>query len=208
MRTVLIVVSVLGLGRVAAANTRTCDRSFIALRGARDVTMAGDTRDLDRVRKAVAPGDRAVWTRTEACKEYLVRDAAIIDQIDREWQAANALSDQLTKLGEQQDKLGDKQGKLGEQEGTLGEREGQLAEQSANASDDEREAIQHEMEQLEAAMRVIEVQIHAFDKPMCALDRQMQALEAKEAAASNQAEEATYAVLAKAIAKGIARPFP
>lgn len=208
MRAALILASLLGLVTPAAAQPRTCVSSFIVLRGSRGATMSGDSSDLDRVRKAVAPGERAAWTRTTACKEYLVRDTAVIDEIERAWKPANALSEQMGKLGAEEGKLGEQQGKIGEKEGKLGEQQAQLGFRLVNASDAQRVAINREMRGIDAKIKILDGIMRTFDAPMRALDRQIQELSPKQEAAVKQAQAATDAVLARAIASGVAKPFP
>lgn len=208
MRAVLILASVLALAAPAAAQPRTCSASFIVLRGPKGVMMSGDTADVDRVRKAVAPADHAVWTRTAACKEYLVRDAAVIDEIERIWKPVNALGEQLGQLGAQEGKLGEQQGKLGEKQGKLGARQGELGARLADATEAQRAVIERKMRDLDARMAVLDSIMRTFDPPMRELDREIHELEKKEEAAEKQAEAATDATLARAIASGVAKPFP
>jgi len=208
MRAALILASLLGLvTTTAAAQPRSCERSFIILRGSQ-VMMSGEVADVERVRKAVPPGEPAVWTRTTACKEYLVRDTAVIDEVQRAWKPVNELSTQLGKLGAQEGKLGEQQGKLGEKQGKLGEKEGELGARLSNASDAERAVIERKMRDLDARMQVLDSIMRTFDAPMRILDREINELEKKEEVAEKQAEATTDAVLARAIASGVAKPFP
>jgi septal ring factor EnvC (AmiA/AmiB activator) len=208
MRIALIVASILGLAHAAAADPRTCQTSFIVVSDAHDVLMSGDSDDVDRVRKALPAHERAVWTRTADCKEYVVRDGGVVDEIQRDWKPTNALAEQLGKLGDQQGKLGEQMGKLGEKEGKLGERVGELALRSVNATEAQRPAIEREMRDLEGQMRDIEKQMKVFEKPMKELEKPMREIERKLKPLAKQAEADTYAVLARAIASGTAKPFP
>jgi len=208
MRVALILASLLGLATPAAAQPRTCESSFIVLRGSRGATMSGDTADLDRVRKAVASGERAAWTRTTACKEYLVRDTAVIDEIERAWKSANALSEQMGKLGAEEGKLGQQQGKIGEKEGKLGEQQADLGMRLINATDAQRVAIDREMRGIDARIKALDSIMRTFDKPMRELDRQIRELSPTQEAAVKQAQAATEATFARAIANGVAKLFP
>jgi len=178
MRAALILAVLFGLvTTAAAAQPRTCEPSFILLRGSNVVMMSGDTADVERVRKAVAPGERAVWMRTAACKELLIRDAAVIDEIERAWKPVNEVGTQLGKLGAEQGKLGEQQGKLGEKQGKLGAKQGELGARLGNATEAERAVIERKMRDLDARMQVLDSIMRTFDAPMRALDREINELE-------------------------------
>ena len=115
--------------------------------------MSGDSGDLERVRKSIKPRERALWARTADGHEYIVRDAAVLDELERIWQRANDLAEALGKLGDEQGKLGDQLGKIGEQQGKLGDRMGQLGEKLASASEAQQAAIEREMRKIETSMR-------------------------------------------------------
>lgn len=192
----------------AAAKPRTRDTSFIYIRGSSsNVLMSGDLDDLERVRKSLKPRERALWARTADGKEYIVRDAATLDELERIWKPATELADQLGKLGEEQGKYGDELGKLGEQQGRLGERQAQLGLKLVNASDAQRAAIDREMQEIDGKMRDLNKQMRVFEKPMRKLDKQMQEIQPKHEAASKQAEAGTAALLSRAIGSGLAKPF-
>jgi len=204
----LACVLVAALLQSAFAGERT---SFIYQRAnTDDLFMHGDLSDLERVRKALKPRDRVLWTRTESRKEYLIRDPATLDAFEKAWAPAEVLSRQLGELGKQQGKLGEQQGKLGEQQGKLGERQGKLEQKLESLDSDDtvrRAPIEREMRELEAKMAELEKQMRVFEKPMRELEKQMRALEPKHDAAAKQAQAATDALVARAIASGVAKPF-
>lgn len=182
--------------------------SFIYVRGGNDsVLMSGDTDDLERVRKALEPQDRALWARTADRKEYIVRDSATLDELEATWKTANELSERLGTLGKEQGKYGEQLGKLGEQVGKLGLRQGQLGLQLVNATDAQRAAIEREMRELDGKMQELQKQMKVFEKPMRKLENQMRDIQPKQNAAVKQAETATDALLSRAIASGVAKPF-
>ena len=197
----LACVLVAALLQSAFAGERT---SFIYQRAnTDDLFMHGDLSDLERVRKALKPRDRVLWTRTESRKEFLIRDAATLDAFEKAWAPAEVLSRQLGELGKQQ-------GKLGEQQGMLGERQGKLEQKLESLDSDDtvrRAPIEREMRELEAKMAELEKQMRVFEKPMRELEKQMRALEPKHDAAAKQAQAATDALVARAIASGVAKPF-
>lgn len=182
--------------------------SFIYIRGANTATlMSGSYDDVARVRKALKPGERALWTRMADGKEYLVRDTATLDELERIWKTATELAEQLGKLGEEQGKYGEQVGKLGEQVGKLGLQQARLGLKLANATDAEHAAIEREMREVDGKMNELNKQMETFEKPMRKLDKQMQEIQPKHDAASKQAEAATATLLSRAISSGIAKPF-
>jgi len=105
-------------------------------------------------------------------QEYLVRDAAVIDEIEHIW------------------------------------KQGELGARLADATEAQRAVIERKMRDLDARMAVLDSIMRTFDPPMRELDRDIHELEKKEEAAEKQAEAATDATLARAIASGVAKPFP
>ena len=159
----LALVSLLCLVLAGPAFAKSSRLTFIYVRGGNSSTlMSGVLDDLERVRKALGKQDRALWVRTADDKEYIIRDAATLDELERLWKPANELAqqlgklgaeqgklgEQLGKLGEQQGKLGEQQGRIGEQQGRLAEHQGRLAEKLANATDAQRTALEREMRDL------------------------------------------------------------
>jgi len=180
--------------------------SFIYVRGANNsVLMSGDLDDLERVRKSLK--SRGLWARAADGKEYIIRDVATLDELERIWKPANELSEQLGKLGEEQGKYGEQQGKLGEQVGKLGEHQAQLGLKLVNANEAQRAAIDREMRDIDAKMRELDQQMAALEKPMRKLDKQMRDIEPKHDAATKQAESGTASLVSRAIASGAATPF-
>lgn len=207
MRFAILMICCLLLAFPAIAGKRR-EASFIYVRGSNsNVLMSGDLDDLERVRKALKPRDRALWARTVDGKEYVVRDAAVLDELERIWKPVNELSEQLGKLGNEQGKYGELLGKLGEQVGRLGARQGELGLKLVSADDAEHAAIEREMAEIDKQMRELDKQMRVFDKPMRKLDKQMREIEPKHNAAAKQAETATSDLLARAIASGAAKPF-
>ena len=196
--------------------------------------MSGSMRDLDTAGRHRRNGERMLWFR-QGGKEYVVRDASVIDQVVNLWAPVNVIGDQQGKVGERQGELGARQGEIGERQGrvgaeqgeigakqgAIGDRQGRLAGREASAGTDaERRSIDAEHRRLDEEMRVLDRQMQALDakmreldKPMRdlddqmrVLDREMQALDTKMQAAVKQAESEMQALLDKSIASGVAVP--
>jgi len=185
--------------------------TFIYIRGAsEDVLMSGDLSDLERVRKALKPNERALWTRAANGKEYLIRDAATLDELEKAWGPAQVIGAQMSKLGDPMSKLGEQMGKVGEQQGKLGLRQGELSVKLTRIDSDDtarRAPIERELREIEAKMAELQKQMRALEKPMKELEKQMKAIQPKHEAAVKQAQTATDALIARAINSGLAKPF-
>jgi hypothetical protein len=196
--------------------------------------MSGSMRDIETARRHKRNGERLLWFR-QSGREYVVRDASVIDQVLNLWAPVNVIGDQQGKVGERQGELGARQGEIGERQGrvgaeqgeigakqgAIGDRQGRLAGREASAGTDaERRSIDAEHRRLDEEMRVLDRQMQALDakmreldKPMRDLDDQMrvldrerQALDTKMQAAVKQAESEMQALLDKSIASGMAVP--
>lgn len=179
-----VVLTTLLQAAFAGDRTGSKEPTFIYVRSSNETVMSGDLSDLDRVRKVLKQGERALWTRTAAGKEYLIRDVATLDDVEKAWAPPRPLSEQMGKLGDQMGKIGKQMGKLGEQIAKLALQDG--------AADKRRE---------------LEQQMRELEKQMKPLERQMRELEPKHEAAIAKAQAGTQAVIQRAIASGLAKPF-
>jgi bla regulator protein blaR1 len=196
-------------------------------------TMDGSMRDIDRARRFKRPGEPMLWFR-HGGREYVIRDRALLSQIEATWALVNVLGNEQGLLGGRQGELGAlqgeigarqgeigaAQGKLGGRQGVLGERQGRLAEQESRLTrspsgrdgfDHERRTLDQEMRALDEEMRFLDNKMRELDKPMRdldeqmrVLDREMEALDRKMQAEVKRAEAETWSVLERAVASGIA----
>jgi chromosome segregation ATPase len=183
--------------------------TFIYVRSSNETVMSGDLSDLERVKKVLKQGQRALWTRTAAGKEFLIHDTATLDDVEKAWAPTRPLSEQMGKLGDQMGKLGKQMGKLGEQEGKLAVRQSKLEMQldSLDRDDSRRAPLQRELRDIESKIDELEQQMRALEKQMKPFERQMKELEPKHEAATAKAQAGTQAVIQRAIASGVAKPF-
>lgn len=218
----LSILSVILALALPAAAQKPRDLSFVYLRDADRAVMSGDIADLKRVRKAVKPGERILWFRTRDGKELVVRDPATLDRFEAAWKTADALAQKQGEIGGKQGEIGGKQGQLGGKQGQLGGRQGQLAARQAEleihadeaqtpaereAIAKKRRAIETEMREIEQKMRELEAQMRKLEPPMRELERQMRIVSKQHEAAAKQAQADTEALIARAIAGGLAKPL-
>jgi beta-lactamase regulating signal transducer with metallopeptidase domain len=212
------------------------DLSYVLFYGDDKSTMSsGSTGNIERARQFRRPGESLLWFRLEG-KEYIVRDAALLRQIEEIWRPVHEIGNEQGKLGARQGELGAKQGdlgrkqgELGAQQGAIGARQGSLgARQGALANrevseglttaqkaeiEKEHQQIEREMRELEGQMKQLGAKMKEFEQPMRELGDQMEGmgkemeiLGRKMQEASATAEKEMQTLLDRAIASGLAQP--
>jgi hypothetical protein len=200
----------------------------------KSTTMSGSTKDIERARQFRKSGERMLWFR-DGGKEYVVRDAALLGQVEKIWRPVSELGAQEGKLGAKEGELGAKQGDLGRkqgeigaQQGAIGARQGSLgARQGVIAGrevgqeltaaqradiEQERQKIDQEMRELDAQMKQLDAKMKEIDQPMRELGNQMKVLGSemevlgrKMQEASDKAEVEMQALLDRAVSSGLAQ---
>jgi chromosome segregation ATPase len=105
--------------------------AWVVVRDDRSASMHGDLRDLEAARshlRELGPG--YLWFRHEG-KEYVVRDGALLKEIDEAARPQEELGQAQGELGRRQGRLGRQQGELGREQGQLGEKQARVAMQRA-----------------------------------------------------------------------------
>jgi bla regulator protein BlaR1 len=213
---------------------RTHDElNYVMFNDDRHTIMSGSTKDIDRARRFKRPGERLLWFRHNG-REYVVRDSALLEQVQSIWLPVNVIGDaqgqvgaKQGELGAKQGEIGDRQSKLGAKQGNLGSRQGELGGRQAalearyddrrqteaerRALETRRRGIDDEMRDLDEQMRALDAEMRELDKPlrdldeqMRVLDKEMEALDRKMEAAVERAEEQMRALFERAIATGAA----
>src|SRR6202521_1500472 len=207
---------------------------YVFLRGDSHVTMNGDTASIDRARKLQreAGGGDLLWMR-HGGKEYVIRDAATLEEVREIFRPQEELGARQGKLGAEQGELGGKQGELGGRQGELGARqaklgaeEGRLAAEQAKLAAEEaaggdsgsaaRERRRDELakEQEKPAAQMGELgeqkrergrQQRELGEPQRRLGDQQRELGRQQERAAREAERRLHALLDRAIAGGIAQ---
>ena len=194
--------------------------------------MSGSTRDIELARRHRRTGERLLWFR-QAGREYVVRDASVIDQVVNLWAPVNVIGDEQGKVGARQGEIGARQGEIGQRQGrvgseqgvigakqgAIGDRQGRLAAREASARtdaerrsidaehrrlDEEMRALDGQMQELDAKMRDLDKPMRDLDDQMKVLDREMQALDVKMRDAVKRAETEMLTLMDKSIASGAA----
>ncbi len=175
--------------------SRRGEESYVLLSKDGDVEMSGSTSDAGHARE-LAGGGSLLWFRRGG-REYVVRDPALLAQVD-------ALFAPQRELGKKQGALGAKQGELGARQGALGAKQGALGGRMASlalrgdAAERERDDISRQMEDLGS-------QQEALGSQQEELGRKQEALGREQERASREAEAKLKPLLDDAIARGVAQ---
>ena len=189
--------------------------------------------DSRRLRQ-LSQGARLFWFRDQG-QEYVVRDAAAIDEAERINRPLAEIGAKQGEVGSKQGDIGAKQGEVGARQGAIGARQGDIgakqaaigakqgaigARQARDLSDSERAEIDREQKTLDAQMRELDAQMASLneemrraDDPMKELDAQMRVLDEEMRALDRQMEEAVpkvradmKALIRRLVEKGVAQP--
>ena len=110
---------------------KTRDLNFVMFFSDDHTTMSGSTRDIERARRLRKPGEQMLWFR-EGGREYVVRDPAILQQVQSIWIPLNELGARQAKIGAEQAKLGSRQAEIGAQQAEIGARQARLGAQQGD----------------------------------------------------------------------------
>ncbi|HJR61578.1 MAG TPA: M56 family metallopeptidase [Vicinamibacterales bacterium] len=207
---------------------------FVYIRNDRNTTMSGRSGDVERARRLRQSGEPLLWFLKNG-KEYVVRDPAVLNELDNIWEPVGRIGGEQGKvggkqgeIGARQGEIGMKQGEIGAQQGAVGARQGVVGSrlgalagrQGRQLSDSERQDIERErqtldrqmrdldreMQELGAKMRELEKPMRDLGDDMEVLGREMEVLGRKMREASAKADADMRLLIDKAIARGAAQP--
>jgi hypothetical protein len=214
------------------APARDRDLNFVLLTGDHTM-MSGNTRDVERARSKRQGEEPLLWFRHEG-REYVIRDEALLKQVQELWAPVGRLGAEQGvrgskqgavgakqgeigarqgRLGAEQGVLGARQGMLGAQQGALAVRELRLSEKERRDIEQERRAIDDKMRELDTEMKALDEKMRELEAPMRKLGEEMEAIGAEMEAigrkmekASLEAEIGLRMLVKQAIASGAAQP--
>jgi len=171
-----------------------------------NITMSGDTADVDRAKALRKGAGPILWFRRNG-REYSTQDPAVIKRVRQLFEPVStlgaqqaeigqrqaALGAEQAKIGAQQAEIGARQGALGAQQGTIGAKQAELAARQLRdqekADENVRADQEREQKSLEADMRKLDEQMQALGKEMEALSRPMEDLSRRMEPLSKQQED-------------------
>lgn len=185
----------LGIGlcvAVLALAASAAERSYMLI--AKDITIVNGNGVETEKMKAIkdAYGNPVFWFRADG-KDYLVRDASVIKQIER-------MFDPQTELGRQQAALGTKQAALGAKQAALGVKQAGIGARQAVASSAQQEELSRQQEELSR-------QQGELGRQQEELGRQQETLGRKQAELSNEVNKTLTALTDDLIRRGLAQPI-
>lgn len=205
---------------------------FVLFRDDDNTTLSGGRGDMERARRHRRPGEPLLWFRYQG-REYVVRDAAVLRQVDELWEPVGRIGEEQGRIGEQQGEIGEAQARIGERQAEIGERMGRIGARQgvagsrlavlttreiAGASESERRGMRREREELERELRqlgeemeVLGREMRGASEPMddrghemSALGREMEALGDRMHAAVERANAGMLTLARRAIESGAA----
>jgi len=207
-------------GPTARVVTAEPELNYIYFQDDDRTSMSGDSRDIARAQRFRQGKETLLWFR-DGGHEYVVRDPAVLKQVDATWRPVRELGDAQGKLGSQMGELGLQQGAYGAQQGVLGTRQGALAIREAaldmrsshELTPAETAAIDQQRSELRKQQKALGKEMRAFKKPMRelseqmgTLSREMEALSQRMDLASHKAQADMRNAIRQAIANGTAKP--
>jgi len=158
------------------------------------VTLGNGTPGESARAKALraGPQEQLLWFQRGG-KEYVLRDAATLQQIKALFEPQQKLAGEQAALGAKQAEQGKKQAEVGAKIAKVAAEQALLAGQGENSAD------------LEARMQELEREQEEIAKPLKALGRQQEELGQKQKEAGQEAEKQLKVLSDQAIASGLAQ---
>ena len=113
------------------------DLAYVLFMDDSSMSTSGSTADVARAKSLRKNGERLLWFRREG-KEYVVRDAALMRQVEEVFKPVQEIGGQQGEIGERQGKIGERQGKIGAQQGAIGEKQGEIGERQGKIGEQQR----------------------------------------------------------------------
>jgi len=178
--------------------------NYVIVLDDRRTTTSGSEKDVERARQLRKPGEQLIWFRAGG-REYVVRDSAVLREVEALWKPVNEIGDRQVahferqgelELGKKQeeiaaehDRVAAEQDRLGEQQDRLQDllaeeqnrMQDKLAEHQAQLEMHERALADRDFQQrAEADWKARETDRHAVEHEMQrAFDEQMAMLDGK-----------------------------
>jgi bla regulator protein blaR1 len=205
---------------------------YVLFRDDNNTMLNGSRRDIERARQHRRPGEHLLWFRYGG-QEYVVRDPAVLREVEELWEPVGRIGEEQGRIGEQQGEIGEAQGRIGEAQAEVGARQGEIgarhaviasrlsrlaARETDGVSESERREIQREREELEEQSREFGREMEALGRQMreasepmrergeemAALGRQMQELGEQMREAAERANAGMLTLARRAIQNGTA----
>jgi hypothetical protein len=172
------------------------------------VTLGSSTPGESARAKALraGPQEKLFWFRRGG-KEYVLRDAATLQQIKALFEPQQKLGEQQAKLASQQAALSAKQAEQGKKQGEVGVKIAKVAAEQAHLAGlgETSAPIEAQMQELEREQEEIAKPQKELGRQQEALGRQQEDLGRQQKEAGQEAEKQLKALADQAIASGLAQ---
>jgi bla regulator protein blaR1 len=157
-------------------------------RDRRGVTMSGSWQDAERLKRKHG-SDRVLWFRHSG-KEYVVTDAAALDEAEQINRPVAVIGAKQGEVGAKQGAIGAKQGAVGAKQGEIGARQGAIGAKQGHIGAQQAALAAREMANLsDAERREIDAEHERLDKEMASLNEEMATLSEEMQRASEPMDE-------------------
>ncbi len=182
--------------------------SYVLMYGGGDnsVTMSGTTDNLQKARRLRGNSkDGILWFQWSG-KEYVVRDPAMLKQVQALYKPVAELGARQGELGGKQGELGARQGKLGAEQGALGAQLGTLAADRARRGGDadDRDLDRREKE-INQKMEELSRQMEDLGRQQEDLGKRQEELGHQQEEISARADKQLHEMMDRAIHSGAAQ---
>lgn len=172
------------------------------------INMSGSDED---VREAKAVGGREdanyLWVR-RGDRAFVIRDAALLAELEEAEAPMLALADAQSKLGHEQSLLGESQRQVGEIQRKLGERQGELGNRMAKQWNDRAgsTSLSEEMEALGAEQHKLSLQQARMGRDQASLGQRQAEMGRRQAIASRDFQRRLAELVDDAEKRGLIEP--
>jgi beta-lactamase regulating signal transducer with metallopeptidase domain len=152
------------------------------------VTMSGSWQEAKRLKRLYGD-ERVLWFRYDG-KEYVVKDAAAIDEAEQINRPVAAIGAKQGEIGAKQGAVGAKQGAVGAKQGEIGARQGAIGAKQGHIGAQQAALAARQLARLsDAEQREIEAEHERLAKEMALLNEEMAKLSEEMQRASEPMDE-------------------
>jgi bla regulator protein blaR1 len=181
--------------------------SWVLLYGNGSSTMSGSIDSIQKVKRLRGSSKEDIlWYRHDG-KEYVVRDAAVLERAKEIFRPQMELGAKQGELGGRQGALGAKQGALGAKQGALGAEIAALAVKGIGGDGEDDPDLEKRQEEIDRQQKELGRQQAELGRQQAALGKQQAELGRQQAAATEKAEKELRALMEQAIRSGAAQPI-
>jgi len=207
------------------------DLNYVLFLDENHTMMSGSSEDTDRAKSLRKGNEQMLWLRRGG-REYIVRDPAVLNQVQDIFRPLQQIGGEQAKIGAKQAEIGGRQAEIGSKQAAIGRKQAEIGAKQARVGsrhaafaarqagdekakrdelENERRQLELDMQELDKEMQELSNQMQAFNSPMNdlskdmnVLSQEMNVLSRKMEEASAKAEAGMSTLLDRAISSGAA----